>query len=89
MLLSKRQYKILRRARFFPDIYDELGKTDQEICDFLESERLLENNAGFITLTEKGRAVLDQRFKTSFITWISIFLSVLALLQPWLIKWFL
>lgn len=89
MLLSKHQYKVLRRSRKIPDVYDELGKTEQEICDFLESENLLENNAGFIILTEKGRAVLDQRFKTSFITWISIFLSVLALLQPWLIKWFL
>lgn len=89
MLLSKRQYKVLKRSRFLPDLYDELGATDQSICDFLEAEGLLENRVGFVTITEKGRAVLSQRFKSKCKFWIPIVISVIALLQPWLMRKFL
>lgn len=62
--VSFKQRRIILKCYHVPYVYDEFGKTDRAICDDLCNEGLLINNGGFVTTTERGKALIQSNFST-------------------------
>lgn len=80
VLLSPREYKVLRTTRRHFYLYEEYGKSDKDICDRLCKLGYMTRTEGFVFITESGKAVLNARFQSNVKTWVPIFVSIVSLI---------
>lgn len=80
ILLSPREYKLLRKVRFIPGVFSEYGKSDQDIFRHLAELKLIDSNLDFLMITELGLAVLHQKRQSTLKTWVPIIISTISLI---------
>ena len=78
--LSPRQRKLLKKTSRLPAVLSEIGESDRANFNYLCQANLVDDEGGFLFITEKGRAFLsNQRYKV-LTDWLPIGVSVLALI---------
>ena len=77
--LSPRQRKLLKKTSRLPAVLSEFGESDRENFNYLCQANLVDDEGGFLFITEKGRAFLSNHRYKVLTDWLPIGISVLAL----------